>query len=124
MSVNKLKALENEQRRTLPPFGPGDSVEVHYRVREGDKERTQVFKGTVIRKGNQSIGATFTVRKVSFSVGVERIFPMHSPRIEKLAVTAKKHVRRAKLFYLRELEGKESRLRQSQAQRTTEDSAS
>lgn len=117
MSGNNLKiqALENSQKRKLPEFRIGDTVRVHYRIREGEKERVQVFQGVVIgRSGTkQGITATFTVRKVSFSVGVERIFPVHSPRIEKLEVISRGHVRRAKLFYLRGLEGKKARLRES-----------
>ena len=112
-TVPQIAALEAAQKRTLPPFRPGDQVKVHYRIREGEKERIQVFQGVVIRHARGGIGATFTVRKVSFGVGVERVFPEHSPRIERLEIVSRGEVRRARLFYLRELEGKAARLRQS-----------
>lgn len=111
--VPKLALIEAAQKRTLPAFKPGDQVEVHYRIREGEKERTQIFKGVVIRRAKGGAGATFTVRKVSFGFGVERIFPEHSPRIEKLEVTSRGAVRRSRLFYLRNLEGKAARIKQS-----------
>jgi large subunit ribosomal protein L19 len=114
-TVPKLAAIEAAFRRQLPKFRPGDQVRVHYRIREGEKERIQVFQGVVIRKHRGGAGATFTVRKVSFGVGVERIFPEHSPRIEKLEVVARGRVRRSRLYYLRELEGKAARLRRSRA---------
>ena len=98
-------------------FRVGDTVRVHYKVVEGDKERIQVFQGQVIRKRRGGVGATFTVRKVSYSVGVERIFPLNSPRIEKVEVQARGHVRRAKLYYLRDLAGKKSRLRETKKHR-------
>ena len=116
-SVPKIAALEAAQRRQLPAFRPGDQVKVHYRIREGEKERVQVFQGVVIRRQSGGIGATFTVRKVSFGVGVERIFPLNSPRIEKLEVLSRGHVRRARLYYLRELQGKKARLRQKRTGR-------
>ena len=112
--VPQIQALEKAQFRKLPSFRVGDAVKVHYLIREGDKERVQVFQGTVIRRSGGGAGETFTVRKVSFGVGVERIFPVHSPRIKKLEITARGHVRRAKLYYLRELRGKKARLRGSQ----------
>ncbi len=111
-SVPQIQELEREQQRKLPPFRVGDTVRVHYRIREGEKERVQVFQGTVVRRNRGGIGATFTVRKVSFGVGVERIFPIHTPRIEQLEVTSRGHVRRAKLYYLRDLRGKKARLRE------------
>jgi large subunit ribosomal protein L19 len=111
--VPPVQAIEKAQARELPPFRVGDTVRVHYRIREGDKERAQIFQGIVIRRTGGGAGATFTVRKVSFGVGVERIFPLHSPRIEKLDVTSHGHVRRAKLYYLRDLKGKKARLRDS-----------
>jgi large subunit ribosomal protein L19 len=114
--VPEIQALEAAQQRELPAFRPGDQVKVHYRIREGEKERIQVFQGVVIRRKGGSIRETFTVRKVSYGVGVERIFPVHSPKIEKLEVVSRGHVRRAKLYYLRELRGKKARLRQSQKQ--------
>lgn len=112
--VPEIQAIEKAQLREIPAFRPGDQVRVHYRIREGEKERIQVFQGVVIRRKGGSLRETFTVRKVSYGVGVERIFPVHSPKIEKLEVTARGHVRRAKLYYLRELTGKKARLRRSQ----------
>ena len=112
--VPEIQAIESAQQRELPAFRPGDQVEVHYRIREGEKERIQVFKGVVIRRKGGGNRETFTVRKVSYGVGVERIFPVHSPKIEKLEVVSRGHVRRAKLYYLRERRGKKARLRQSQ----------
>jgi large subunit ribosomal protein L19 len=109
--VPPIQAIEKAQARELPPFRVGDTVRVHYRIREGDKERAQIFQGIVIRRTGGGAGATFTVRKISFGVGVERIFPLHSPRIEKLDVTSHGHVRRARLYYLRDLKGKKARLR-------------
>jgi len=116
--VPEIAAIEAAQLRKLPPFRPGDQVEVHYRIREGEKERIQVFKGVVIRRSGGSTRETFTVRKVSYGVGVERIFPVHSPKIEKLEVVRRGHVRRAKLYYLRSLRGKKARLRQAQRGQT------
>ena len=112
-TVPKIEALQQSQLRELPPFRVGDTVKVHFRIREGEKERTQVFQGVVLRRRRGGINATFTVRKVSYGVGVERIFPMHSPRIEKLEIVARGHVRQARLYYLRELRGKKARLRES-----------
>lgn len=113
-AVLQIQALEAAQLRELPDFRPGDQVEVHYRIREGEKERIQVFKGIVIRRKGGGNRETFTVRKVSYGVGVERIFPVHSPKIERLELVSRGHVRRAKLYYLRALRGKKARLRQSQ----------
>ena len=113
-AVPQIQAIEAAQQREIPDFRPGDSVEVHYRIREGEKERIQVFKGIVIRRKGGSIRETFTVRKVSYGVGVERIFPVHSPKIEKLEIVTRGHVRRAKLYFLRERSGKKARLRRSQ----------
>jgi large subunit ribosomal protein L19 len=113
-SVPEIDAIEKSQLIDRPDFRVGDSVNVHFRIREGQKERIQVFKGVVIRKAKGGVGATFTVRKVSAGVGVERIFPVHSPRIEKLEVTARGHVRRSRLYYLRDLRGKKARLRERQ----------
>lgn len=111
-TVPKITAIASAFQRTLPSFRAGDQVRVHYRIREGEKERVQVFQGVVIRKNGGGIGATFTVRKVSFGIGVERIFPQHSPRIEKLEIVSRGAVRRSRLYYLRELEGKAARLKQ------------
>ena len=107
----ELAEFDAKQRRVLPDYRTGDTVRVHYRIREGDKERVQVFEGVVTRKHRGGIGATFTVRKRSGGVGVERIFPAHSPRIEKLEIKSRGRVRRARLYFLREREGKAARLR-------------
>ena len=93
--VPEIQAIEAAQQRQLPAFRPGDQVEVHYRIKEGEKERIQVFKGVVIRRKGGANRETFTVRKVSYGVGVERIFPVHSPKIDKLDVVSRGHVRRA-----------------------------
>jgi large subunit ribosomal protein L19 len=103
--------LPDPARRDLPPFRPGDTVRVHVNVREGDKERVQVFEGVVTRRRGRGPSATFTVRKVSYGVGVERIFPIESPQVKKVEIKARGHVRRARLYYLRELAGKKARLR-------------
>ncbi|MGD9367332.1 MAG: 50S ribosomal protein L19 [Desulfobacteraceae bacterium] len=108
-----IKQLEREQMRLdLPAFAPGDTVRVHVKIREGDKERIQVFQGVVIAKRKGGINATFTVRKVSYGVGVERIFPMHSPIIDKVEIVTRGRVRRAKIYYLRKLRGKAARIRE------------
>jgi large subunit ribosomal protein L19 len=97
-------------RRDLPPFRVGDTVRVHVKVREGEKERIQVFEGVVIRRRGASLGETFTVRKVSSGVGVERIFPVQSPAVTKVDIKSRGFVRRSKLYYLRELSGRKARL--------------
>ena len=108
----KLAEIESKLLRTdMPDFRVGDTVRVHYRIVEGDKERTQVFQGVVIKRHRAGARSTFTVRKVSFSIGVERIFLSHSPRIEKVEVVSKGVVRRGRLFYLRDLAGKAARVR-------------
>lgn len=122
-TVPQIAALERAQQRTLPAFRVGDTIRVHYRIREGEKERIQVFQGTVIRKSNGGVGSTFCVRKMSFGVGVERVFPTHSPRIETVEVTARGKVRRSKLYYLRELEGKKARLKEREGVSTAEATA-
>jgi len=107
-----LDTIERESlRRDLPPFRPGDTVRVHVRVKEGDKERIQVFEGVVIRRHRGGASATFTVRKISYGVGVERIFPVESPSVAKVEIKSRGHVRRSRLYYLRELRGKKARLR-------------
>ncbi|HEU4534757.1 MAG TPA: 50S ribosomal protein L19 [Polyangiaceae bacterium] len=107
-----IEALEKEQlREGLPAFRVGDTIRVHYKIVEGEKERTQVFQGVVIKRHRAGARSTFTVRKVSFGIGVERVFLQHSPRIDKLEVVSRGIVRRARLFYLRELSGKAARLR-------------
>jgi len=108
----KLAEIEQSQLRDgLPDFRVGDTVRVHYKIVEGDKDRIQVFQGVVIKRHRAGARSTFTVRKISFNVGVERIFLTHSPRIEKIEVISKGVVRRARLFYLRELAGKAARVR-------------
>jgi large subunit ribosomal protein L19 len=110
--MNILDTIEREsQRKDLPPFRSGDTVRVHVRVKEGDKERIQVFEGVVIRRRRGGASATFTVRKISYGVGVERIFPVESPSVAKVEIKSRGHVRRARLYYLRELVGKKARLR-------------
>src|SRR5215467_9977551 len=107
-----LRAIESKHRKTgLPDFRPGDSVRVHTLIKEGDKERVQVFEGVVIGQHRGGSRASFTVRKVSYGVGVERIFPLHTSRIEKIEIVSKGHVRRARLNYLRELQGRAARIK-------------
>lgn len=109
--MNPIDQLEKTQLRSdIPTFGPGDTVRVHVRVIEGDKERVQVFEGTVLGRSGGGNRETFTVRKMSYGVGVERIFPVHSPRIDKIEVAAKGDVRRAKLYYLRQRTGRAARV--------------
>ncbi len=105
--------LEMEQMRgDIPDFKPGDTVKVHARIKEGEKERIQVFQGVVIRKRKGTTGATFTVRKVSYGIGVERIFPLHSPNIDKVEVVSRGKVRRSRLYYLRNLRGRAARIKE------------
>ena len=99
-------------RNDIPDFRPGDTVNVHVKVIEGNKERIQVFKGVVIRRQNGGIRETFTVRKESYGVGVERTFPVHSPNIDHIDVVSRGDVRRAKLYYLRELRGKKAKIKE------------
>ncbi len=99
-------------REDVPHFGPGDTVKVHVRVVEGSRERVQIFQGVVIRKSGSGLQESFTVRKVSFGVGVERIFPVHSPIIAKLEVVSRGDVRRAKLYYLRDRVGKAAKIKE------------
>jgi large subunit ribosomal protein L19 len=109
--MRTLDFVENETlRRDLPPFKVGDTVAVHVKVREGDKERIQVFQGLVIRRRGGGVGETFTVRKISSGVGVERIFPVQSPLVTKVDIKSRGYVRRARLYYLRDLSGKKARL--------------
>src|SRR4030066_201924 len=110
--MNLMELVEREQLRTdLPDFRVGDTIRVHVKIVEGEKERIQPFEGIVIRKKKGGIRSTFTVRKISYGVGVERIFPVHSPRIDRIDVLSRAKVRRAKLFYLRGLRGKAARIR-------------
>ncbi|WP_161879219.1 50S ribosomal protein L19 [Alkalibacterium sp. MB6] len=106
-----IEAITNEQLRSdLPDFRPGDTVRVHARIVEGTRERIQLFEGVVIKRRGQGISEMYTVRKISNGVGVERTFPVHSPRVAKLEVTRQGRVRRAKLYYLRNLRGKAARI--------------
>jgi len=115
--MNLLEIIEREQLRTdLQAFRVGDTVKVHVKIVEGEKERIQPFEGVVIRKKGGGIRSTFTVRKISYGIGVERIFPMHSPRIDRIDLVSRGKVRRAKLFYLRELKGKAARIRTEKKQ--------
>ena len=110
--MNPLEMIEREQLRTdLTPFKVGDTIRVHVKIIEGEKERIQPFEGVVIRKKAGGIRSSFTVRKISYGIGVERIFPLHSPRIDRIDVMSRGKVRRAKLFYLRGLKGKAARIR-------------
>ncbi len=110
--MNSMESIEKEQMRMdLPTFNVGDTVKIHFKIVEGEKERIQVFEGVVIRKRKGGVGATFTVRKVSYGIGVERIFPLHSPRIERIEIVNRGRVRRAKLYYLRKLRGKAARIK-------------
>ncbi len=111
--MDYIRAIERQQiREDLPTLEVGDNVKVHYRIKEGDRERIQVFQGDVIRLQGAGARETFTVRKVSFGIGVERTFPVHSPKIAKLEVMRHGVVRRAKLYYLRDRVGKAARLRE------------
>jgi len=113
--MNVIKSIEDKElKKDLVPFNVGDTVKVHVIIREGDKERVQIFRGDVIAKRGGSVKATFTVRKVSFGVGVERVFPLHSKMIKTIEVVRKASVRRAKLYYLRDLKGKAARLKEDQ----------
>jgi len=111
--MEKIKQIEREHLRLdYPEFFPGDTIRVHVRIREGEKERVQVFKGVVISKRKGTTNATITVRKVSYGVGVERIFPLNSPSIDKIEVVAHGRVRRSKIYYLRNLRGKAARIKE------------
>jgi len=111
--VDFITALEQEQiKKDIPEFRPGDTVKVFTKVVEGGRERIQVFEGTVIARRGGGLRETFTVRKVSYGVGVERIFPLNSPRIDKIEVVKKGRVRRAKLYYMRGLRGKAARIKE------------
>lgn len=111
--MNIIQALEQEQLRSdIPAFAPGDTVRAHVKVVEGTRERIQVFEGVVIARQGSGVRETFTVRRISYGVGVERTFPVHSPRLDKIEVTRKGIVRRAKLYYLRNLTGKAARIKE------------
>ncbi|ENH98260.1 50S ribosomal protein L19 [Gracilibacillus halophilus YIM-C55.5] len=110
---NIIEEVTKDQLRTdLPDFRAGDTVKVHVKVVEGNRERIQVFQGIVIKRQNGGISETFTVRKVSYGIGIERTFPVHSPRIDKIEVARRGRVRRAKLYYLRNLVGKAARIKE------------
>jgi large subunit ribosomal protein L19 len=108
-----MQQIEKElMRMDLPEFISGDTVKVHVKIKEGEKERIQVFQGVVISKRKRGARSTFTVRKVSYGIGVERVFPLHSPIIDKIEVVTKGRVRRAKIYYLRKLRGKAARIKE------------
>lgn len=111
--METIRQIEKEQMRfDLPAFKPGDTVRVSVKIKEGEKERIQVFKGVVIRKRKGTTNATFTVRKISYGVGVERVFPLHSPSIDGIEVVTRGRVRRSRLYYLRKLRGKAARIKE------------
>ena len=114
MGNGVIGELEREQLRSdIPDFGPGDTVRVHLRITEGGRERTQAFEGTVIKRGNAGISERFTVRRVAHGVGVERTFPVHSPRVERVEVLRRGKVRRARLYYLRKRVGRAARIKEA-----------
>ncbi len=108
--MRNIENIRAQPESEHPEFRPGDTVRVHVRIREGDKERIQAFEGVVIKRKRAASATTFTVRKMSYGVGVERIFPLHSPMIAKIEVKSRGKVRRSRLFYLRELTGKAARI--------------
>jgi len=111
--VDLIKEVEKQHlKKDLPQFSPGDKVKVHVKIVEGGRERTQAFEGVVIRRQGSGARETFTVRRVTFGIGVERIFPVHSPSISKIEIMKKGRVRRAKLYYLRERKGKATRIKE------------
>ena len=108
-----IDRIDREQMRyDMPDFRPGDTIRVHIRIIEGNKERVQIFEGVTIRRRRGNMGATFTVRKISHGVGVEKTFALHSPRLEKVEIVARGKVRRSRLYYLRELRGKAARIKE------------
>lgn len=120
--MKQVAQIEKSMMRDdIPDFKAGDTVRVHVKIKEGDKERIQVFQGTVISRRGSGIGETFTVRKISSGIGVERIFPLHSPNIAKIQRTRMGKVRRAKLFYLRDLTGKSARIEEKLEEKSAED---
>jgi large subunit ribosomal protein L19 len=120
MATDAIAVVEaSALKRDRGAFAPGDSVRVHVKVIEGEKERVQIFEGVIIRKRGEGARATFTVRRVSYGVGVERTFPLHSPRVEQVQVVKSAHVRRSKLYYLRARTGKAARLREKRQERPT-----
>ncbi len=117
--MNLINAVEEGYKKKVPSFNVGDTVKVFVKVVEGDKERIQPFEGVVIARRGSSIRETFMVRKVSFGIGVERIFPLHSPSVERIDVMRKGSVRRAKLYYLREKKGKAAKIKEKERERAT-----
>ena len=117
--MNAVETVERGQLTQRPAIKPGDTVKVHVKVREGDKERIQIFEGVIINLRRGGVRASFTVRTVSFGQGVERIFPMHSPIIQKVDVVRSAKVRRAKLYFLRELKGKAARMKETGKKQTS-----
>jgi large subunit ribosomal protein L19 len=111
-----IREIQNEitEKVDLPNFGPGDTISVHYKIKEGNKERIQVFQGVVIQRRGNGFSETFTVRKISNGIGVERIFPIYSPFIDKLEVNKEGKVRRSRIFYIRERTGKAARIKEKQ----------
>lgn len=111
--MDLIKQVENEHlKEQIPVFSPGDTVRVHFKVVEGNRERTQIFEGVIIKRRGSGLNESFTVRRISYGVGVERTFPLHSPKIIKIEVMRRGRVRRAKLYYLRELRGKAARIKE------------
>ena len=118
-----IETIERQQMKDgQPSFRAGDALRIHVRIVEGDKERIQLFEGVCIRRSGGSVRETFTVRKTSYGVGVERTFPLHSPRVDKIEVVSYGKVRRAKLYYLRDLSGKAARIEEDTSARTTRES--
>ena len=112
--MNLVQKIESEQLKSeITEFSPGDTVRVHQVIQESGKERVQIFEGVVIARSGKGITATFTVRKISYNIGVERCYPIHSPRVQKIEVKQRGHVRRAKLFYLRERTGKAAKIKEA-----------
>ncbi|HHT47550.1 MAG TPA: 50S ribosomal protein L19 [Firmicutes bacterium] len=112
--MNLIDQVEKEYlKEKITPFSPGDTVRVHFKVVEGNRERIQIFEGVVIQRKGSGLRETFTVRRVSYGVGVERSFPLHSPKVEKIEVVRKGLVRRSKLYYLRKLKGKAARIKEA-----------
>jgi large subunit ribosomal protein L19 len=116
-TVPTIKSIEKRQlRQNLPEFRVGDTVKVWVKIKEGEKERVQAFEGVVIKRTRNNARASFTVRKISYGVGVERVFPLHSPMVERIEVTSHGRVRRSRLYYLRDLQGKAARIREKSAE--------
>lgn len=124
-TVPTIKSIEKKQlRQNLPEFRVGDTVKVWVKIKEGEKERVQAFEGVVIKRTRNNARASFTVRKISYGVGVERVFPLHSPMVERIEVTSHGRVRRSRLYYLRDLQGKAARIREKSADAPEASSAS